>query len=240
MLTYQDLLDIGLSPDAHALQARLVAAAAELGFGLSGGTLIRGRLSSGNAVVNGFGNPPDGFAEASRSLDMGLRDPYLTAMLSGAGCHTYDQAFYARAGAGDLWDLVAQFGYRSGMAVSLHEPSHLEMFSFGVDAPDALPTKPAHRLRLEADLTLLAMHAQQAARRLWTPRPLVDLNAITPPEANALQWAADAVVVRLTRGRVVIASPGRVELQRSAARKLGAKNRGEAVLRAIEGGLIDR
>lgn len=239
MLSYQHLLDVGQAPDVDALQARLAAAVEAMGFGLSGGTLIRGRLSSGKATVHALGVPPAGFLEASRSLDVGLRDPLLTAMQAEQGCFTYDQAFYVKAGAGDLWDHQAAFGYRHGLAVSLHEFSHVEIFSFGVDGPDALPAAPAARLELEANVRLLALHAHEAAKRLWTPAPAVDLNSVGKPELEALRWAVDATVCHFTRGKVVISHPGRTEAMRSAARKLGATNRVQTVLRAIEGGLIE-
>ena len=240
MLSYQDVLDIGLSPDVDALQARLVAAAAGLGFGLSGGTLIRGRLSSGKAMVRALGNPPDGFAEVQRSTALAQKDPLVTAMLVKDGCHTYDQALYLGAGLHDLWDVLSSFGYRHGMAISIHEPAHLEMFSFGVDSPDPLPSTPAARFELEGSLRLVALYAHEAAKRLWTPPSTVDLNAVTPQEVQALQWAADAVSVWHTRGMTVISHPGREQAQQSAARKLGATSKSQAVLRAIQGGLIDR
>jgi hypothetical protein len=237
MPSYQDLLDIGLSPDAETLQARLVAAVGALGFGICGGTMIRGRLASGKAMVNSFGNPPDGFYDAFKSLELGARDPLLTAMQAKAGWHEYSQDFYVGAGAGELWEVIAPFGYRSGMAVSVHEHSHAEMFCFGVDSPDPITDNKTERLRLQGHLGLLAQHAHAACRRLHTPAPASDLNAVTKAEVEALRWAADAQAVWLTRGKVVIANPGLA--QRQAVRKLGATSAPMAILRAIEGGLIE-
>lgn len=241
MLTYQHFLDVGLAPDVDALQASLVAAVEAMGFGLLGGTLIRGRLSSGKAMVRALGVPPAGFLEASRSLDVGLRDPLLTAMQARPGCFTYDQAFYVDAGAGDLWDHQAAFGYRAGMAVAVHEYSHLELFSLGVDGPDPLPTDPAARLTLEANVRLLAAHAHDAAKRLWTPPPpAVDPGRLTGGELDGLRWARDGVAVWVTGDKLVYSNPGLAQQQRSAARKLGGGSGPAAVLRAIDGGLLDR
>ncbi|RZJ12175.1 MAG: hypothetical protein EOP39_04255 [Rubrivivax sp.] len=240
MLAYSDLLDIGLSPDAETLQARLVAAAGQLGFGLSAGALIRGRLASRKASVHSFGNPPAGFVEASKSLDVGLKDPLLTSMMAGPGVFTYDQSFYTAAGAGELWENQSPFGYRSGMAVAMHEPSHAEVFFFGVDGPDALPFDSDARIRLEGGLRVLALHAHAASKRLHTPAPDVDLNALDSEEVTALKWAADSQAFWLHEGRFVVSSPGRVKAQRRAQAKLRAASGAEAVLRAIDGGLIDR
>jgi hypothetical protein len=48
------------------------------------------------------------------------------------------------------------------------------------------------------------------------------------------------VSVWQTGGKLVYSNPGRAQAQRSAARKLGARTGAQTVLRAIEGGLIDR
>lgn len=237
MLTYQDVLDIGSAPDAETLQARMVAAAGQLGFGLSGGTLIRGRLASQKALCASFGNPPEGFYEVFKSRDLAIRDPFLTAMQARQGCYVYDQEFYVKADAAALWESQAPFGYRHGMAVSIHEYSHAEMFCFGVDSPDPIPESPMERLRLQGSLLLLAQAAQSAAQRIHTPTPVVDLNAVTGEEVEALRWAADAQSVSLHHGKVVITNRG--PAQRRAMEKLRATSAPMAVLRAIEGGLID-
>lgn len=239
MLTYEDLLNIGQAPDAEALQALLIDAAAKMDFGLSSGALIRGRLASRRASVHSFGNPPAGFVEASKSVDLGLKDPLLTGLLARPGVLAYDSAFYVNEGAADLAELLDAFGYRHGIAVSMHETSHAEAFFFGLDGPDALPSTLAARFELEANLRLIALHAHEAAKRLWTPRPAVELGAVTEQEVEALRWAMDGVSVWHTRGKTVYSNPGRAHAQRSAAQKLGARTAAGAVLRAIEGGLID-
>lgn len=240
MLAYQQLLDISLSPDAPTLQARLTSAAAAMGYGLSSATLIRGRLGSGRETVKAlFCNTPVAFLEASRSLDAGLKDPFLAAVLAGDGCYTYDQSLYVQSGAGDLWDNQAAFGYRCGMAVAMHEHSHAEAFSFGVDGPDTLPTGVA-LLELEGVLRLVGQFAHEAAKRLWTPQRSVDLNALDAGELDALRWAAEAVVMSAPDGRLVISSPGRTDALGRAARKLGTSSTTQALLRVIEGGAIPR
>lgn len=239
MLSYQQVIDVGLSPDAQTLQDRLAAATAALGFGLSGGTHIRGRLESGRAQVNAIFNTPPEFIEASRSAELGMADPFLNAMLASPGVHVYDEAYYRKAGADGLWDLISAYGYRHGLAVAIHEPAHAEMFTFGVDGPDALPAGASARLELQVNVQLLAMHAHEAAKRLWTLPPEVDLNAVTAEEVGALKWARDGVCVWVTGDKLVYSNPGLVAAQGRAARKLGGSGPA-AVLTAIEGGLLDR
>lgn len=233
-MQHQDLLDIGLSPDPATLQARMIAAARHLGFGITGGALIRGRLQSRKASVHSFGNPPDGFAAASRSLDIGIADPLMQAMQAQPGCYVYDQAFYVQAGAGELWELQSPFGYCHGMAISIHEPSHAETFCFGVDGPDAIPSDRSARLKLEGALRLIGLYAHAASKRLHTPPPSVDLNTVETDEVEALKWAVDGKAVWLNGDKVVYTN------LEQAARKLGASTTPQAVLRAIEAGLIPR
>jgi DNA-binding CsgD family transcriptional regulator len=239
MLHYQQLLDIGTAADAVSLQARLSAAANELGFGIASGTLIRGRFSSGKALVRSFGNTPEGFTEAFKSADLGQRDPLLSRLLAQPGAVTYDQDYYANAGAGDLWEFQAPFGYAHGIAFAVHEPAHAEVFCLGIDGPDALPSDPMTRMLLEADLQLIALHAQDAVKRLYLPAP-PPAAALDKQELEALQWAAEGVSVWKTGELMVISEADARRVTSNAARKLGASNRPAAVLRAIQGGLIER
>jgi hypothetical protein len=166
MLDPQLLASIGEARDFDALTDRLVRAANALGFGLTSGVLIRGRYGSPGAVVAYFGNPPEAYVESSASLSDGLRDPVLAGLLAKPGFMTYDQATYAKAGVMDLWDLQAAHGYKRGLAVSHHAPSHGEAFLLGVDGPDRLPADPVMLLRLRSALHLVALQAQQCAERL--------------------------------------------------------------------------
>lgn len=236
MPSHLDLLELGSAPDAAALQSCLVRVAAELGYGLSGGSLIRGRLASGQAKVHFWGNHPEAFLEASKSLDNALRDPLMARLQAAPGCVAYDQQLYTGSGCADLWDLQAPFGYRAGLAVALHESSHAETFIFGVDG-DALPSGPHARQRLEIDLRLVALHAQAAALRIFFPDTAA-AEALTGDEAEMLRWAADGRSVWLTAEKMCVTPADVQRLQGSALRKLGARSVTMAVLRAIERGFI--
>lgn len=239
MLTYDDLLNIGLAPDVQAFERLLVSAAGELGYALAAGALIRGRFASGRSVVRPFGNPPAAFVEESRAVDVAARDPVLTHLLAQPGLLAYDQRFYLDRAAAELWDVQAPFGYREGMALSLHEVAHAEVFTFGVDG-EALPSKLEDRYRLEADLRLICAHAQHAARRLYFPEVAAASVQLERHEAEVLQWAADGVSVWVTGDKMRISSQGVAHLLGEGQRKLGASSRHGAVLKAIEGGLIER
>lgn len=239
MLKYEDLLEIGLAPDLPTFERLLAHAAGEMGFGLAAGVLVRGRFGSRGAAVRPFGNTPAAFVEASRTVDIAARDPVLTDLLAGPGVVRYDQAMYAGRGAGDLWEWQSQFGYREGMAVAMHQQTHAEVFTFGVDG-QAVPTSAEARLRLEAELRLLCMHAQAAAQRIFFPVTAQAEAALVPDELEALKWARDGVSVWVTGDKMCISNMGVDQLLSSAQRKLGVSTRQGAVLRAIEGGKIER
>lgn len=238
VLTHQDLLDIGLAPDAQTFERLLVRAASELGYGLAAGVLVRGRFSSGRAAVRPFGNTPSAFVEASRTLDIAVRDPLLTQLLARPGVVAYDQRFYVDGSAAELWDVQAEFGYHEGMAVSMHQHAHGEVFTFGVDG-QTLPTTRDGRLRLEADLRLLCSFAQEPAQRLYFPEVAEAKAQLGPQELEALKWAADGVAVWFTADKLRISDMGAERLLESAQRKLGAASRSGAVLKAIKGGLFE-
>lgn len=235
-MDYQQLIDVGLSQDRQTLTQRVVALAESIGFGLASGVMVRGRFGSPNALVESFGNTPAAFSEAAHSLEKGLRDPLLTGLLERPGHTTYGQSLYVEAGATDLWDVQSAFGYRHGLGVSFHAPAHAQAFLFGVDRPDALPTGP-ELLRMQATFQMIAMHAQEAMGRLVQSEPREPPAELTRMERAALQRVA---TVYAKRGALVsVSQPTVVELQ-VAVQKLKAGSLPVAVLRAIDGGLIER
>lgn len=237
MLTPQALFDISSAPDHPTLRRRLVAAANELGFGLISGVLIRGALASKSAWLMSIGNTPPAYLQAQQALEDTLRDPVMTTLQRQALPVAWNQATYVHAGAADLWDLQAPFGYCAGVACVLEESSHLEQFVLGVDGQEALPVEPVALQRLQAMMQLLTVHAQAAMHRLYTP-PAVDAPGLTDRELQCLQWAADGREVWQI-GRLVSISDAEVRrCQRSAAAKLGVRSVRAAMLKCIEGGLI--
>ena len=239
MLKLHQLLAVGTAPDAQGLDEAMAQAAHALGFGIASGVLMRGRLESRKALVRGFGNTPDDFVQAFGSTDLAVRDPLMTRLTSRPGFVRYDRDFYEAAGAGDLWEFQAPFGYKAGAAFSLHSASHAEVFVCGVDGPDALPARQGAQLQLEASITLLCSYGQEAMRRIHFPELVAAEKAnLEASELEALEWAAGGVSIRRMGDRMKISDADSLRLTASAARKLGATTRTGAALRAIQGGLI--
>lgn len=233
MLSQQALIELGLSHDLETLTQRVISAAESLGFGLVSAVQIEGRFGSPSAHIQSFGNPPAAFSEASKSISYGVRDPLLGALLARPGFVSYDESFYLDAGAIDMWDVQAQFGYRAGLSVSLHQVGHSEVFALGVDGPDALPDAVA-RLRLQAVLRALALHAQSALERIARPAN-GQMAALTQSERKMVEAAA----IAHAHGRSMLPSSSCDQaLLVSASRKLGVRSVQGAALRVIDGGKL--
>ncbi len=236
MLDMRDVLEIGLADSMATLTQRVVHCAEKMGFGLASGVMIRGRFGSPTAAHYAFANPPAGYFDAMNSVSDGLRDPLLAKLMEKQGQVQYDQSLYTDTGAGDLWDAQAPFGFKSGMAVSIHQYSHEEAFLLGLDGPDRLPQGTA-LFQLTAHLQLLAVYAQAATSKIVaTQQGVVRSAELNKAEVEAVRTVGATVYAR--RGHLTAISRVGAPALQSAARKLGARSATETVLRAIEGGLL--
>lgn len=237
-LQYQQLVDIGLSDTTDSLMRRLTATAEAMGFPLISGMLMRGSLGEQNRERVIFGNIPDGYLEASMDPLDSLRDPVLTHLTSRTVPVTYGQPFYIAAGAGDLWEHQACFGYKAGVAVRMHLSDNRD-FVIGVDRDEPLPQPGQTLTRLIASFQLFAVHASTAAERLLIPTARsADFPRLTGRERDVLASThkgntAWEVSVALGMSETTV----NFHL-RNAMKKLGVKSKHQAVLRCISAGLF--
>lgn len=187
----QDYLDISDAPDIRALETRLVRFANELDFGIISGALVvehaAGRVSSFH-----LGNTPEAFSSTFANTSIGKRDPVMRRLKRLSAPFVYDQSMYVNEQAGDLWDVQASFGYKTGIAMALHLPGG-KHFVMGVDRDQPLPGDDIIVTRLMADLQLLAVHAQETAVRLLAPQALgmEQVPHLTEREIEILKWTAE-------------------------------------------------
>jgi len=236
-LNYQDYLEVSAAQDIDTFERRLVAFAQELGFGIISGSLVVEQGLKSHFI--NFGNTPQGFVEAHKNLDSSLRDPVLMRLKRLSIPFAYDQAMYAEAGAGDLWDLQAPFGYHAGIAMALHLPEGRH-FLLGVDSDRPLPKDDSALTRVMADLQLLAAHAQGAALKLLLPQVPEDEDRpkLTPREAEILKWSMQGKST-WDIARILGLSEHTVNFHvRNASAKLQTSSRTQTVARAIALGLI--
>lgn len=184
-------------------------------------------------------NAPAGFADdVTRNEDDARRDPVLQRLKAVSVPFIYDQSVYVNAGAGDLWEEQAVFGYKTGIAVSLHIPGGRQ-FMLGFDRADPLPGGDEELTRMLADLQLGAVHAQDAAARLLQPAPLQQsVPTLTKRELEILKWTAAGKTAGETAQILCISSWTVTYYMRSILTKFQVTNKHKAVLTAMALGII--
>jgi DNA-binding CsgD family transcriptional regulator len=234
----QDLLEVSQAADRATLHQRLVGLAQALGFPYLSATLVVEQPGA-PAVMVSVNESPAAYLGIQNDAAKGRKDPVLQRLKRASTPFIYDQSFYADAGAADLWEEQARFGYRNGVAMALHLPGGRH-FLLGVDRPEQLPRSEKSLTRLLADLQLLAVHTQEAAVRLLLDEAMIagDIPSLTSRELEVLRWTmigkdtwSVAQLLQITE------STANFHL-RNAERKLGVSSKFQAVLRAMALGLL--
>jgi DNA-binding CsgD family transcriptional regulator len=202
---------------------------------------------SAMAVADQFGadprfewvaNPPEAYRESSESLENARRDPVMQYCKRASVPLIWNQDTYTSAGAGDKWEMQAQFGYRTGIALALHLPEGRHFF-IGVDRDQPLPANSAEVTRMVADLQLFAVHAQDAALRiLLPPAPQHDIPTLTPRELESLRWTMEGKTAWELGSILGISERTAVLHINNATHKLDCVNKHQAVLKALRLGII--
>lgn len=237
-MKHQDFLEVGLADDQAALQRRLVAFAEALDFPLVSAVLVVNRPGAKSSFVGRLGNTPQAFADSAVDEASSKRDPVLQRMLRVSTPFTYDQSLYVKAGAGDLWEHQAPFGYRNGVQVALHSGAGRH-FLLGIDRPDTLPEDDAALGRLLADVQLLAVYAQDAAVRvLIPPEESTLVPHLTPRQLDVLRWYRDGKTTSETAEILNVTIHAVDYHLRCIREKFGVADTRQALMKAISVGLI--
>ncbi|MBY0364752.1 MAG: LuxR C-terminal-related transcriptional regulator [Burkholderiaceae bacterium] len=209
-----------------------------MGFPIISGVLMRGQLTAKGIDGRSFGNTHQGHAEAYKDASNAMRDPVLDRLMAQPLPVVYDQSTYVAAGAGELWEAQAPYGYRTGIAVKLHLPGE-KMFLLGVDREDALPAPSEGLMHLIASLQLLASHAMVAADRLLSlSRNERDFPRLTKRELDVLSWTAQGKTAWEV-GVILSMSEKTVNFHLgNAMRKLEVTSKHQAVLKCVTAGLL--
>lgn len=179
----QRLIDLSDITDAETLATELLVLANSMDFGLVLAMAIQEVPGEPNKVLR-FGNTPSAFQAESVDLETSARDPFLKRIRSSSVPVIYDQDLYVREGVADLWEQQAPFGYKTGIAVTLHLPGS-RRFVMSMDREAPLPAGDNDRMvRMLGDLQLLTVHAQTAAMRLLSETTEITL---TPREQLVMQ-----------------------------------------------------
>lgn len=230
--------ELGLVADRAALEAKLVAIAQAMDFDIASAAVAVDRPGQ-PALFEMVGNTPKAFMQASRDPGNVARDPVIQRLRRSGLPFVYDQAMYTQAGAGDLWELQAPYGYKTGVAMAMHLPGG-QHFLLGMDRARPLPADTDQLNRVMADICLLAVHAQEAAVRVILAEPAPQkLPRLTPREIEILHWTKEGKSAWAV-GQILAMSEATVQTHlRNVRRKMGVSSKHQAILRAIGLGLID-
>lgn len=146
--------------DREALHAALLEVTNELDFGqftLMWWTQTKDGLKG--AYVH---NTPDAFLEQAKDPDVAMVDPVYRHIISSPRPVIYDQATYVAAGAADLWDAQAQFGYKAGIALAMN--ANGGRLCFGFDRDFNPPKDPDRLAYLVAQVSMILSYAQDTNR----------------------------------------------------------------------------
>ena len=236
-MQYQRFVDVSSAPDAATFQKLLVEFGAELGFGLVG-AIVRIDLPDGTYKSVMLNNAPPDFFDATRNVADSQRDPVLERLKKSSVPFVYDQSAYVETGTGDLWEEQAAFGYKTGIAAALHLPGG-KHFMLGFDREQQLPKKDSELTHMLASLQLMAVHAQDAALRLFSPAPvLVEDPSLTKRELEVLQWASRGKTAWETAQILNVSRYTVTFHMRGVLTKLQANSKHHAILNAMALGLI--
>ena len=139
-MLFQIMQDAANSADLSSFERHLIAFANELDFGLASAALVH-EGKDGEAEIVAIGNTPTGFESISRDPKDIRRDPVIETFKKTHLPFSYDQKTYIAAGAADLWEKQAPFGYKNGIALAIHLPL-CRHYLLGIDRTEILPRDP--------------------------------------------------------------------------------------------------
>lgn len=226
---------VSQAADFASFRQGLIDFAHDMDFGLIAGVLAVERYRAGEkSEYFAIGNTPSDFLAAAKNPDNAKRDPVHRHVMRNPAPLVYDQQLYVDAGAGDLWEMQAPFGYRTGIAVSVHMPGY-RRFLLGVDREEPMPKDPVKLSRLLADLQLLAVHAQDAAARILLPAEVPRLH---PRQLEILRLTMEGKSAWVVGSLLGISENTVNYHMKQLFKQLDVSNKSHAVLKAIELGLL--
>jgi DNA-binding CsgD family transcriptional regulator len=233
----QSYFDISQAPDKATFKRRMIDFAHEMDFPLIGAVLVIEHADK-ESVLRYVGNRPEGFVTAD-DKDIVKKDPVLTKLRRHGLPFMYDQKFYVDAGAPELWENAAPFGYRTGISVALRLPGNQQLL-LGLDRERALPRSDQKVTRLLADLQMLAVHCQDAVVRfLGVQEVSPEVPSLSNRELEVLRWTMAGKTAWETGQLLCISEPTVKYHLRNVLTKLDVPSKHMAVLKAITLGLIN-
>ena len=230
-------IELSQSPDIDTFKRHLIDYAHALGFERVGAMVVLDR-PEGRADGWTIHNAPDEYVEIFLAADLCRRDPVMQRLKLGNLPVAYQQDYYTEANEGALWEEQAPFGYKTGVAVVMHLPKG-QHFVLGVDRSEHLPKDEMAVTALAAELQLLATYTFDVAFRLLVgPESKIPNAHLTPRERDVLAWTMEGKSA-WEIGHICNISENTVIFHlRNVMRKFDVRTKHQAVVKAINAGLI--
>jgi DNA-binding CsgD family transcriptional regulator len=233
-----DYLSVLEARDQAQFRSVVIRFAQQLGFSTVSALVSVDRLDRSTEFVC-VHNTPMAFEQDFEAPALGKRDPVMQHCKRQTMPIVWGQKTYLDQGAIELWEIQAQYGYRNGIAMSLHMPEGRH-FTIGVDRDQALPGEARELTRMVADLQLFAVHAQDTAMRILVSESLQpERPALTPRELEVLRWTMDGKIAKQVGDLMNVTERTAIQHLQNAMRKLECNSKHQAVLKALRLGLID-
>lgn len=217
---------------------QVVRFAEALGFKTVSAMAVIDHTSNGSEFYS-VDNTPLAFSTTFHDAEVWRLDPVMQHCKRAAVPIIWDQDTYVSRGQGEMWEHQAHFGYRTGVALAIHLPGG-KHFSLGVERDRPLSPNPRTLTRIVAELQLFAVHAQDAAFRIFAPapNPAQDIPSLTPRELEALRWTMEGKTAWEVGAIMNISERTAVLHLQNSMHKLSCVNKHQAVLKAIRMGLL--
>ena len=223
--------------NAQAFKASLLSFTHAMDFATFSATLVVDRLQKRPEVIS-ISNVPSGFEAAHSDPSATARDPLVIQLRKVHHPVVWDQQTYVEGAAADLWEEQAPFGYRTGMATVMHMPGGRH-FYFGLDRASALPQEGASVTRMLADVQLMGVFAQDAARRIWLDPKVGDgALRLSSREAEVLLWTLRGKPASVVAEILGVSEHTAHWHAQRAMKKLGCESKHSAAVLARDLGLI--
>ena len=231
-----EYLDAAQAGDLPALEGALIRFAQRRDFATVSAVVVLDQ-GEGDAQFVSVGNIPADFYAAHKHVDNSRRDPVLQAVKHQTLPVVWNQRTYVSAGAGDLWEEQAPYGFQQGIGLAMHTPGR--HYLLGVNSPGRLPEDVQALTQLVAELQLMAVYSQEAALRLIRqPEPADEAVSLTARERDVLAWTLEDKSAWVV-GKLLNISEHTVAFHlKNAMRKLGCATKHSAAAKAVRLGLV--
>jgi DNA-binding CsgD family transcriptional regulator len=230
---YLSVMQAGSEED---FRSEIIRFTQRLGFQTVAATVVLDHLLSESEFIT-VDNAPEAYQARFQSRECGRRDPVMQHCRHKSLPIIWDQSTYVAQGQGDVWEEQAFHGYANGIAMALHLPEG-KHFLLGVDRDQNMPSDSAELTRIVADLQLLAVHAQEAAMRIFVPAVSTPAVVLTPRELEAMRWTMEGKTAWEVGNILGISERTAVLHVNNAMHKLGCVNKHQAVLKALRLGVL--